>query len=143
MSFKRSWTTGYQKAGAITMLALATAIGAAGVSAAQDAIPRSEAEQSPKSEPKQGESPAHLKRWGEESLPVPEASLLKYRLKKRHIPALVKSVDWADSRKARSIRQRESGGDYGINTGNGYYGVIYPHLQPVSACQLFDASSLL
>ena len=119
MSFARSWTVGYQKAGAITMLALATAIGAAGVSAAQDTIPHSKTEQSP--EPTKGES-AHMKRWGVESLPVPEASLIKYRLKKRHVPALVKSIDWADSHKARSIRQRESGGNYNINTGNGYYG---------------------
>ena len=31
-------------------------------------------------------------------------------------------MKWADTRKARSVVRCESGGNYNINTGNGYYG---------------------
>lgn len=34
----------------------------------------------------------------------------------------MKAAEWAKTRKARSVVRCESGGNYKINTGNGYYG---------------------
>ena len=54
--------------------------------------------------------------------PVSNAHFQHYKLKGWELKQIKKSKKWARSSKARSVRQCESGGNYRINTGNGYYG---------------------
>ena len=53
---------------------------------------------------------------------IGERKIAKYRLRNRHIKEIKKAKKFAKTRKARSVRRCESGGNYRINTGNGYYG---------------------
>lgn len=46
----------------------------------------------------------------------------KYHLTVKQIHDINIAERWAKGSMSRMIRQRESGGDYRINTGNGYYG---------------------
>lgn len=46
----------------------------------------------------------------------------KYKITKREAGEIRAARKWANSSKARSVRQCESGGNYSISTGNGYYG---------------------
>ena len=62
------------------------------------------------------------KKYGMYPLPVSVAHAQKYKLKKREVRSLKKSKKWAKTRKARSVVRCESGGNYRISTGNGYYG---------------------
>ncbi|MFN8124979.1 MAG: transglycosylase family protein [Candidatus Nanopelagicales bacterium] len=54
--------------------------------------------------------------------PVSDAHFKRFKLKGYELKQIKKSKKWARSSKARSVRQCESGGNYKINTGNGYYG---------------------
>jgi len=54
--------------------------------------------------------------------PVSEKHFEQYNLKGWELQKIAQAIKWADSPKARSVRQCESGGNYKINTGNGYYG---------------------
>lgn len=54
--------------------------------------------------------------------PVSNAHFKRYKLKRYELRQIRKSKQWARSSKARSVRRCESGGNYKINTGNGYYG---------------------
>lgn len=56
------------------------------------------------------------------ALPVRQRYVRKYRLKGWELRQIRKSKRWAETPKARSVRQCESGDRYRINTGNGYYG---------------------
>lgn len=62
------------------------------------------------------------RKYGMYPLPVSVKSAQKYNLKKRHMKDIKKSSRWAKTRKARSVVRCESGGNYRISTGNGYYG---------------------
>lgn len=64
----------------------------------------------------------NLEKWGVKILPVPEKMLLTYKMKPKHIDDIISSQRWRERSKVKHIRQRESGGNYNINTGNGYYG---------------------
>lgn len=55
-------------------------------------------------------------------LPVTAQQQRQYKLTKSELINIAKAKKWANSSKARSVRQCESGGNYKINTGNGYYG---------------------
>ena len=46
----------------------------------------------------------------------------RYKIKKREVREIRAAKRWANGSKPRSVRQCESGGNYRINTGNGYYG---------------------
>ena len=48
--------------------------------------------------------------------------LNKYKVGKKQLADIKKAQKLANTEKAKQIRQRESHGIYGINTGNGYYG---------------------
>lgn len=51
-----------------------------------------------------------------------EAEVNRYKLTPKQLKDIKKAQKLANTSKAKSIRQRESHGIYGINTGNGYYG---------------------
>lgn len=63
-----------------------------------------------------------IRRYGVYPLPVSERTITRYHLNKNVIRQIAKAKKFASTRKARSVRQCESGGNYRINTGNGYYG---------------------
>lgn len=65
---------------------------------------------------------ATIAKYGVFPLPVPEAQIARYRLSKKHLHQIVAAKKFAATAKARSVRQCESGGNYKIATGNGYYG---------------------
>lgn len=69
-------------------------------------------------------SPAEMIRskYGMYPLPVKVGSVQKFKLKKRDLREIKSAKKLARSSTARMIRDRESGGNYAINTGNGYYG---------------------
>ena len=56
------------------------------------------------------------------SRPVSLRTIKRYHLKHRELKQIFKAKRWAKTRKARAVRRCESGGNYRINTGNGYYG---------------------
>lgn len=56
------------------------------------------------------------------SLPISVRYVKRYRLGPQSLREIRAAKVWATTWKARSVRQCESGGYYGINTGNGYYG---------------------
>jgi|GEM_PF-822059 len=64
----------------------------------------------------------NLRKYGFHPLPVGERKIAKYRLGKKNIKQIKKAKKFAKSSKARSVRRCESGGNYKISTGNGYYG---------------------
>ncbi len=53
---------------------------------------------------------------------VSKRAVTKYKLSKRELKNIEKAKKFANTKKAKHIRQRESHGRYKINTGNGYYG---------------------
>lgn len=55
-------------------------------------------------------------------LPVSQKHLRQYKLTKSELKNIALAKKWANGSKPRSVRQCESGGNYKINTGNGYYG---------------------
>lgn len=63
-----------------------------------------------------------LRRYGVYPLPVSERQIKRYRLGKRLLKQLKQSKRFASRPKTRAVRRCESGGNYRINTGNGYYG---------------------
>lgn len=63
-----------------------------------------------------------IARYGVYPLPIPAKQIEKFHLSKKQVKELVAADKLADSKHARYIRQRESHGNYRINTGNGYYG---------------------
>lgn len=54
--------------------------------------------------------------------PVSRGEANKYSLSAPELRKINKAAKWASGQKARSVVRCESGGNYGINTGNGYYG---------------------
>lgn len=54
--------------------------------------------------------------------PVSRSAVTRYDLSPRHLAEIRVSQRWAARQKARSVVRCESGGNYKINTGNGYYG---------------------
>lgn len=56
------------------------------------------------------------------ALPVSRSAVTRYSLSAKQLRQIKKAARWADTRKARSVVRCESGGNYKINTGNGYYG---------------------
>lgn len=54
--------------------------------------------------------------------PVSRGAIQRYSLSHKQLRDIQKAAKWADTSKARSVVRCESGGSYGINTGNGYYG---------------------
>lgn len=62
------------------------------------------------------------KKYGMYPLPVSVAAAKKYRLGKTGMKRILQSKKWAKTSKAKRVVRCESGGNYKINTGNGYYG---------------------
>ncbi len=56
------------------------------------------------------------------SAPVSQRYVKQYKLKKGDLNAIAAAKKWAKGSKPRQVRNCESGGNYRINTGNGYYG---------------------
>lgn len=54
--------------------------------------------------------------------PIQFKYVKRYNLKKGELKEIAKAKVWAQGSMPRRVRQCESGGYYGINTGNGYYG---------------------
>jgi hypothetical protein len=54
--------------------------------------------------------------------PIQVKYVKRYNLGKKELREIAAAKVWAKGSKPRSVRQCESGGSYGINTGNGYYG---------------------
>lgn len=54
--------------------------------------------------------------------PVSRSQVARYSLNKKELRQIMKAKRWASGQKARSVVMCESGGNYNINTGNGYYG---------------------
>ena len=54
--------------------------------------------------------------------PIQVKYVKRYNLKKKELREIAAAKVWATGSKPRAVRQCESGGNYGINTGNGYYG---------------------
>jgi hypothetical protein len=54
--------------------------------------------------------------------PVSRAAVRRYSLSAKQLREIRKAERWANTRKAKSVVRCESGGNYNINTGNGYYG---------------------
>lgn len=63
-----------------------------------------------------------IKRYGIFPLPVGPGVIRHFKLGKVAIRQIAAAKRFAASAKARSVRACESGGNYRINTGNGYYG---------------------
>lgn len=55
-------------------------------------------------------------------LPVSRSSVTRYDLGPKNLKEIYRAQKWASGQKARSVVRCESGGNYKINTGNGYYG---------------------
>lgn len=56
------------------------------------------------------------------ALPISFTYVKRYRLGKKQLREVARAKAWANGWKPRKVRQCESGGNYRINTGNGYYG---------------------
>ncbi|MEZ5184906.1 MAG: transglycosylase family protein [Candidatus Nanopelagicales bacterium] len=56
------------------------------------------------------------------SYPIQFKYVKRYKLGKKQLREVAKAKAWANGWKPRKVRQCESGGNYRINTGNGYYG---------------------
>ena len=59
---------------------------------------------------------------GKASYPIQYKFVKKYSLSKKQLREIAIAKVWAKGSMPRKVRQCESGGYYGINTGNGYYG---------------------
>ena len=56
------------------------------------------------------------------SVGISPATISAYGLSEGDISRILEAANWANTPKALSVVACESGGNYGINTGNGYYG---------------------
>lgn len=56
------------------------------------------------------------------SYPIQYKYVKRYNLKKGQLKEIAAAKTWAKGWKPRAVRRCESGGNYRINTGNGYYG---------------------
>lgn len=65
---------------------------------------------------------ANKSTYGVATLPVEVRDIQKYKLNKKTIKEIVAAKKLAATSVARKIRSCESGGNYRISTGNGYYG---------------------
>lgn len=63
-----------------------------------------------------------IRKYGVHPLPVSVRSIDQYQLGKKALKEIVAAQKLAGTAKAKRIRKCESGGNYKINTGNGYYG---------------------
>lgn len=57
-----------------------------------------------------------------EGLPIRARYIRRYHLSRKDLRQIALAKRWAATPKARSVVRCESGGNYRINTGNGYYG---------------------
>lgn len=64
----------------------------------------------------------NLRLYGVAVLPVPVTDINKYKLSRSDLRGIAAGQKLAKTPKAKQVRQRESHGNYRINTGNGYYG---------------------
>ncbi len=65
---------------------------------------------------------ALIAKYGTAALPVTLEEAARYNLSSADIAQIAAAASWANTPKAQSVVACESGGNYGINTGNGYYG---------------------
>lgn len=72
---------------------------------------------------------AAIAAYGVYPLPVSASAIQEFNLNKTQIEQIAQAKTFAASEKAASVRACESGGDYKINTGNGYYGAYQFDLQ--------------
>ena len=56
------------------------------------------------------------------SYPIQVKYVNRYNLGRNQLKEIAAAKAWANGSMPRRVRQCESGGNYGINTGNGYYG---------------------
>jgi hypothetical protein len=56
------------------------------------------------------------------SYPIQVKYVNRYNLGRKQLKEIAAAKAWANGSMPRRVRQCESGGNYGINTGNGYYG---------------------
>jgi hypothetical protein len=61
------------------------------------------------------------------AFPIKVQYVKRYNLKRHHLTEIAKAKVWATGWKPRQVRQCESGGNYRINTGNGYHGAYQFH----------------
>ena len=54
--------------------------------------------------------------------PIQAKYVKRYKLGRGQLREIAAAKAWANGWKPRQVRSCESGGNYGINTGNGYYG---------------------
>jgi hypothetical protein len=59
--------------------------------------------------------------------PIQVKYVKKYKLGRKHLKEIAAAKSWANGSMPRKVRQCESGGNYRINTGNGYYGAYQFH----------------
>lgn len=59
---------------------------------------------------------------GKGKSPLNQKKIRQYKLKYRELREIREARAWARGWKPRAVRACESGGNYSINTGNGYYG---------------------
>ncbi len=106
---------------AATTLAMSTAL-LAGTAAVATAAPVKHPQTSASAMTSQQVRTAAIEQYGVYPLPVSERDIAKYDLSKKQIKDIASAKKLAKGKEASKIRQRESHGSYGINTGNGYYG---------------------
>ncbi len=80
------------------------------------------ASQSATATPTPAQKASNQAKYGMAVLPVSEAAIKQYKLTNEQLKDIATAKEFAQSSKAESVRMCESGGDYSINTGNGYYG---------------------
>ena len=66
--------------------------------------------------------PVHAEVKKKKKYPVKKRYVNKYNLKKWELKEIKSAKKWAKGSTPKRVRQCESGGNYKINTGNGYYG---------------------
>ena len=76
----------------------------------------------PTASKKQNDRKDRASRGKAASYPIQYKFVKKYSLNKRQLREIAIAKVWAKGSMPRKVRQCESGGYYGINTGNGYYG---------------------
>ena len=63
-----------------------------------------------------------IKQWGIYPLPISLETIKAYNFSKSEVIKIANATAWANTPHSRAVIQCESGGNYSINTGNGYYG---------------------
>jgi hypothetical protein len=103
--------------GASTVAVPATAASATSVASTEVAATKKDKDRSKK----------RASRGKRAAYPIQYKYVKRYKLKRSHLREIAKAKVWAKGWKPRRVRQCESGGNYRINTGNGYYGAYQFH----------------